>query len=239
MDALAAAAASAEAMFMVPTGFMMDGATYERGAALGFEGVDFYFAGRGGVLGQVPGTVVAAAMVFFNPITVVAAWDRSEAVCSRAQAVAAFGGCAQVWAEAHLPDAVDYPRLCELQAKVITAANPAGAPLFAGWVRLAEPASAKALALHRMNALRELRGALHGGAVLGEGLTPAEAVMVRTPYMSGLFGWSDPLPDPEPRRAAWEQAEQATNRAMARHLSVLGDSERDELVELSRAAQGG
>jgi len=239
MDALTAATRSAGPISGVPATFMLDGATYEHGGALGFDGIDFYFAGRGGVLGDVPGSVVAAAMVFFNPSTVVAAWERSQAVCSRAEAAAAFAGCAQTWAQARLPDGVDYLRLAELQGQVIAAANPAGAPLFAGWTRLPEPASPKALALHRMNALRELRGALHGGAVLGEGLAPVEAVMVRTPFMSGLFGWSDPLPDPEHYKAAWDRAELATNRAMARHLSVLDDAERDELVELSRAAQGG
>jgi hypothetical protein len=238
MDAMTAASQSAEAWSGIPSRFMMDGTTYERGAALGFEGIDFYFAGRGGVLGDVPGGVVAAAMVFFNPSTVVAAWDRSQGVCARAEAAAAFAACAEAWAGTHLPDGVDYLRLAELQGKVIAAANPAGAPLFAGWVQLPEPASAQALALHRMNALRELRGALHGGAVLSEGLAPVEAVMVRTPYMSGLFGWSDPLPDPEPLKAAWDRAEEATNRAMARRLSALDDAERQQLVELSQAAQG-
>lgn len=239
MDALTAAGASAESVSGIPSLFMMDGATYERGGALGFEGIDFYFAGRGGVLGDVPGAVVAAAMVFFNRSTVVAAWDRSAAVCSRGAAASAFAECAEAWAESHLPEGVDYLRLAELEAKVIAAASPAGAPLFAGWTELPEPSSAKALALHRMNGLRELRGALHGGAVMGEGLSPEEAVMVKTPYMAGLFGWSEPLPDPDAHRAAWARAEEATNRAMARCLGALDDAERDELVELSRAAQGG
>ena len=43
--------------------------------------------------------------------------------------------------------------------------------------------------------------------------------MVRTPYMAGLFGWDEPHPDPEPVRAAWEQAEAATNRGFATHLA--------------------
>ena len=36
--------------------FMMDGATYARGAELGFSGIDFYVLGRGGVLGDTMGT---------------------------------------------------------------------------------------------------------------------------------------------------------------------------------------
>ena len=34
---------------------MTDPATYAYGAELGFEGMDFYVAGRGGALGDVPG----------------------------------------------------------------------------------------------------------------------------------------------------------------------------------------
>ena len=41
-----------------PAGFMTDPATFARGAALGFEGMDFYVAGRGGALGDVPADVV-------------------------------------------------------------------------------------------------------------------------------------------------------------------------------------
>ena len=68
----------------------------------------------------------------------------------------------------------------------------AGAPLFAGWRALDEPEEIKALALHRLNALRELRGALHGAAVLTVGLAPLEAIVVRTPAMLSVFGWPEP-----------------------------------------------
>jgi hypothetical protein len=44
--------------------FMSDGETYKRGAELGFAGIDFYFAGRGGVLGDVSNDVVASSFVF-------------------------------------------------------------------------------------------------------------------------------------------------------------------------------
>ena len=232
MDALAAAGRTAEAVVGVPAGFMMDGATYERGGALGFEGIDFYFLGRAGVLGDVPASVVTATLVFFAPATVEAAWERGRRVMAPADAAGAFAGCAHSWAEAHLPDGVDYGRLAELEGRVVTAASPAGAPLFAGWRELALPESPKARALHQMQLLRELRGALHGGAVLAEGLAPTEALSVRTPFMAKLFGWSEPLPDPEASKAAWERAEEATDRAMARHLAVLDDAERDELVAL-------
>ena len=59
--------ATAPAIHDLPSKFMLDGATYVRGAELGFEGMDFYAAGRGGVLGDVTADVVAAAFVFFEP----------------------------------------------------------------------------------------------------------------------------------------------------------------------------
>lgn len=236
MDALAAARQTAEPTGSVPSYFMMDGETYRCGGDIGFQGMDFYFAGRGGVLGEVSGAVVAAVMAFFEPSTVVAAWDRARIVATPARAAEAFAACAADWALAHLPDGTDYERLAQLEGKVVTAASTSGAPLFAGWRELPEPEDPKALALHRLNALRELRGAMHSGAVLAEGLSPVQAVVVRTPYMAALFGWGDAdLPDAEPYKAAWERAEEGTDRAMARHLAVLDDAERAEFVELCRA----
>lgn len=238
MDALTAATRTARPLVDLPARFMLDGATYERGAELGFEGIDFYFAGRAGVLGDVPADVVTAAVVFFEPQTVAGAWGRARKVCAPAEAVGSFAGCAHAWAEAHLPDGVDYGRLAELQGKVIAAASPSAAPLFAGWRAVVEPSSVKALALHRTNVLRELRGAMHGGAVLAAGLSPLQAIMVQSPYMAGLFGWSEPHPDAGPHQAAWERAEEGTDRAMARHLEVLDDVERDELAGLLHTAAG-
>jgi hypothetical protein len=239
MDALAAASRTAGAVSGVPAGFMLDAATYERGGKAGFDGVDFYFAGRGGVLGDVDGPVVAAAFVFFEPSTVAAAWERGRAVRPPKEAAAEFARCGYDWAEGHLPDGVDYARLGRLLGAVTAAASPAGAPLFAGWAALEEPSAPKALALHRLNLLRELRGAAHGGAVLAEGLSPFEALSVRSPFMAALFGWGEALPDAEAHKAAWERAEEGTDRAMARHFAVLSDAERDELVELCDAARGG
>jgi hypothetical protein len=232
VDPVTAAQRSAETIVGLPAGFMMDGATYERGGALGFEGIDFYFLGRGGVLGDVPAAVVVAAFVFFEPGTVETAWERGRKARPPAEAATAFATCAHEWAEAHLPDGVDYGRLAELEEKVVAATSPAGVPLFAGWRRLEPPPSPRARALHLMQVLRELRGGLHGGAVLAEGLGPEEALSVRTPFMANLFGWKEPLPDPAPCKESWERAEEATDRAMARRLAVLEDAERDELVAL-------
>ena len=57
MEPIDLAAASAPAIHDIPSKFMLDPPTYVRGAELGFNGADFYFAGRGGVLGDVAGEI--------------------------------------------------------------------------------------------------------------------------------------------------------------------------------------
>ena len=143
-----------EAIVRVPGGFMTDAATYARGAELGFDGLDFYAAGRGGALGDVHADVVVAALVFFAPGLVHESWNRSASVMSRAQAAREWAAVAHAWAVAHLPDEVDWHTVAALLGRVVNAAPVAGAPLFAGWRALDEPEDIKALALHRLNALR-------------------------------------------------------------------------------------
>ncbi len=237
MDSEEAARQTAPVIVSLPAGFMLDGATYAHGGELGFDGIDFYVAGRGGALGDVDGTVVAAVFVFFHPPTIVERWDRGRAVMAPDEAAQAFAGCLDAWAAAHLGDGIDYARLAELEGKVIAAASPAAAPLAAVWAALPEPKEPKALALHRMNILREWRGAIHGAAVVASGLEPLDAVMVRTPGMAGLFGWPEPHPDPMPYKTQWADAEKATNRAIARAYAHLDAAERAEFVELVLATQ--
>jgi hypothetical protein len=228
-----------ESIVRVPGRFMTDAATYTRGAELGFVGLDFYASGRGGVLGETHADVVAAAFVFFAPALVREVWDRSAAVVPRARAAREWAAAAHAWAEAHFPDDVDWPTLAALLGRVVDAAPVAGAPLFAGWRALEEPESLKALALHRMNALRELRGALHGAAVLTVGLAPVEAIVVRTPAMLPVFGWPEPHPEPKPLHERWALAEARTDRMFGRNLGVLDDDERSELVKVLAMLEAG
>lgn len=231
------ATATAGAVGMVPAHFMLDPATYERGGELGFDGMTFYIAGRGGPLGDVAGDVVAGAFVFLEPATVAEAWDATRDVMPRLEAAAEFAACMHRWAADHLDGGVDWGRLAELAGRVTDAASPCGAPLFAAWRRMEEPAEPAALAVHRLDVLRELRGAYHGGAVLAAGLGPLEAMMVKTPFMAPIMGWSEPYPDGDAHRAAWAEAEAGTDRAVGRALEVLDPAERAELADLCAAAE--
>lgn len=214
---------------------MLDGATYKKGAELGFQGIDFYFAGRGGVLGEVDGDVVASAMMFFAPTTVCAAWANSAEVMPRTSASAAFADCMATWAHAHLGDDVDWARLAELAGKIVGSATVAGAPLFAAWRTAFASEDPMVLAVHRMNLLRELRMARHGAAVVALALDPADAVRHRSPQMLGIFGWSAGDVSAEVAQA-WDEAERMTNVATGRDYAVLDDAESAEFVELCRTA---
>lgn len=239
MDAKEAAIASGDSINGLGSHFMLDLGTYAYGGELGFEGIDFYLAGRAGVLGDVPAGVAVAALVFFEPGYVAQAWERSAAVMSRRQAAEEFAGVGHRWADEKLPDDVDAARLAELAGRVADAASPAGAPLFAGWRALPEPGPdrPKALAIHRVNALRELRGAMHGAAILTHGVSPHAAVARRTPYMLDVFGWKEPHPDKATVREPWAEAQAATEAAMAPAYECLTSAEREELVALVNEVQ--
>lgn len=235
------AAATATAISGIASGFMLDGATYAAGGEAGFAGLDFYAAGRAGVLGRVDADVVAAAFAFFEPGAVRGFWEQALTVMEPREASALFAACGHRWAAAHLGDDVDWPRLADLLGKVTAAASPAVAPLFAAWRTMEEPAAdeagGRALALHRLNVARELRNALHAAAVIAHGLRPVEALVIRSPHMVPLFGWTDGVPEPDAAtRARWQDAEAATDRAMAPAYEALDDAERRELASLCAAA---
>jgi hypothetical protein len=234
------AKATAATVSGLAAGFMLDPATYAAGSERGFAGLDFYFAGRGGVLGAVDADVVAAAMVFFHPGHVRTQWDGSAGIMPREEASAVFAACEARWADEHLADdaGVDWRTLADLAGKVVHGAAPAGAPLFAAWRAVEAPAAdrqPRQAALHRMNCLRELRLARHGAAVVVTGLDVGDAVRHRTPYMTAVFGWDEaPVADGVP--ALWDEAERLTDQASGRDYAVLDDDEAAELVRLCEAA---
>lgn len=237
-DPTAAARVSAQAVHDLGATFMLDPQTYVVGAEAGYEGTGFYFGGRGGVLGDVTAEEVADAFIFFPLDTTRTNWEAAGKVESRAESAQRFARVAHEWAREHLPeDALDWDRLAELAGRVVSAADGTRAPVFAGWRELEEPTGSRELALHRINALRELRAARHGDAVKEVGLAPVDAFMVKTPYMAPIFGWPTPeAPPSEEHKALWERAEELTNEYFGRDLAVLDPAELEEFCDLANAA---
>lgn len=234
MDELTAANRSAPAITNLTSFFMIAPETFAKGAELGFSGLDFYVTGRGGALGDVDADVVAAAFLFFEPAMVRSQWELGRAVMPPLEAARGFASCLTDWTEANVPADLDTTRLTELAHRLVSTASPAGAPLFAGWRSNIVAPTGPAAATFLMNALRELRNAFHGIAIINAGLTMQQAVSHRSPQMSGLFGWGDPI-DTSDVEDVWADAEAATDRAMARIFTVLDESEREEFTEAAAA----
>ena len=233
-----AARASAHAVAGIGGAFMQDGATYARGAELGFSGLDFYVLGRGGALGDVHPDVVAAAFCFWNPDEVRSQWATGRAVMSPDAAAAEWVALCGAYGESTLPDLDGLDRLIELSERLVASASPSGAAIFSGWRALEAPGAdrPKARAQYLLNALRELRGGLHGGAVLSAGLTGKEALAFRAPGMAPVFGWdAESLPDGATVKDRWKIAEAGTDAAFGLALATLDDAERAEWVELVNA----
>jgi hypothetical protein len=233
-----AARATAQAIGELGGAFMLDGATYARGAEIGFGGLDFYVLGRGGALGDTHGDVVAAAFVFWNPEQVTSMWASGREVMAPDAAGAEWVSLCAAYGEANLPDVEGLERFNELAGRVVDAASPSVAPIFAGWRAQEAPGAdrPKARAQHLLNALRELRGAVHGGAVLAAGLTGQEALAFRAPHMAAIFGWDpEALPDAASVKERWKVAEAGTDAAFGLALTVLDEAERAEFVELVNA----
>jgi hypothetical protein len=235
----ATAAAAAAPIGALGGAFMISRATLKKGPAMGLpKGWAFYFGGRGGVLGDVVPDVVAAAFVFFPVETVRTHWLEARAVLDPAAAAAAYAEACQAWGREHLSEIADLDRLVELLRRVIADISPAGAPLFAGWRALPLPQDEPGAAAHMLQVLREFRGAMHGVAVLAEGLTPLEAVLISGGEANAsFFGWEAPYPEVEELRDKHRAAEKRTDHMAARAFTSLYDGERRELIGLLEEAR--
>jgi hypothetical protein len=234
-----AAAAIARPINSFGTRFMFEPQLYADAAEHGFGGLDFYFAGRCGVLGDVGGTVVASALGFFDTDTVRSLWDRGRAAQPPRRSAELFAEACAEWGRANFGDGVDYAELSELAAHVIEHANAAGLPIFAGWRSMPVPDDAVGSAMHRLNVLREFRGGVHLIAVLAAGIDPLHAVLSSGGEgNASLFGYAAPYPDVTGIEPAMTATEELANRLAAAPLRALEPAARERFVELVRATRG-
>ena len=221
----------------VGTVWMSHPDTQARGAAHGYSrAMSFYFAGRGGVLGDVDAAVVTAAMGWFHPGLVRLMWDRGLAVASAREGARRYAQACADWATDHLTGFTSADRLSELAGKVVSGAEESGLPLFAGW--RAEPLAdgGPARLLQLVHVLREWRGAVHLVATTAAGLGPLEAILTNEgPEQARFFGWRDELPDCTHLKDRHVQAQQTTDRLVAETYDrALTPAERAEFAGLVR-----
>nr|PZN19049.1 MAG: evbL [Mycolicibacterium hassiacum] len=238
-DMTTAVAAAGAAMEKAVSTFMMHPETFGASVAAGYQNpLAGYVAGRGGVLGQTSGAVVASVFVVFEPAGLTALWDEGVAVRG------AEGAAQQYWAQTaefgrkYLANAQGLDRLNALSERVIAAAPTWGVPLFAGWRAMPLAQDAPARALQVMFILRELRGGVHFDALTVSGIAPIEAHLLnKGPEYAQVFGWPEPFPDVTDKKDRYAEVEQATNRRMAEIIgNALSLAETQELARLSEDA---
>ncbi|WP_410873143.1 SCO6745 family protein [Nocardia sp. A7] len=218
--------------------FMISREARTFGEATGVEGFQgAYTRGRGGVLGDVDADVVTAAFGFFEPAGVRTAWE--SVPMPAAEAATAYMVACRDFGQRKLAAFDRADRLAELLRRVVEAAPSTGVPLFAGWRAMPVPQDGRAAVLQLTHVLRELRGGLHLIAVLANGLTPLQAILVAgSPIYDGpghakFLGWAEPFePVTEDIQARWDAAEQLTDELIAPCFEVLDDTERAELTTL-------
>lgn len=221
-----------------------------------------YFTSRGSVMGQVPGTVVAAAFGVFNPATVIPAvsqgWTLTDAptICA-ARTDGAVKQLRRILGDA--PDGLD--RAVELLRRAATGLSPAGKPLFAGLAAQEELGDSLGDAWRLADQLREYRGDIHVNAWTIAGFDAAEIGLITELYWGmpprsyvRTRAWSnEDLNAAEERlqargyvrdgaltddgQAAREAVEVATDDGCASIVAALGD-DFDELVRIVRGWSG-
>lgn len=216
--------------------FMLSGTTYAAGMEKGFAGLDFYFCGRAGVLGDVDGPTVASELGFFEPTGVSSMWESGGRVMGRDQAAACFMDCGYSWAHARLPEGAPVGQFAELVRTAVDATDDEEPLLFRRWRDVAWPDNDVSRAMHAIHLMRELRGGHHVRAIRDIGLDPHVAIMVAGGEGNAeLFGWGEPHPDPDDFRAEWNRAEEQTNAGVSKVLDVLDDEQRASLCQLARS----
>lgn len=217
--------------------WMMHADIARRAAEAGHQDtLAFYFAGRGGVLGDADADVVVAAFGFFEPSVAKAGWDAGVAVAGARQGARAYGAACVGWGVEHLATFPGTARLIELGERVIAAVDATALPLFAGW--RAEPsASGPGRLAQLIHLFREWRGGLHLVAIRAAGLTPLAAILTSDgEQLARFFGWRGELPDWSAVKPLRDVAEETTNRLVAvTYEHALSAAERAEFAALVAA----
>ncbi|MEV0899848.1 hypothetical protein [Actinoplanes sp. NPDC049802] len=194
----------------------------ERYAKLGLSPMDGYFASRGAAFGPVGPEIVAATFYNFNPDRVAralpAAWAKArpeqlvQARLEAADAALTRGLGADVLAGPEVAEAAELART----AAEAAARLPHGRPLFAAHTTLPWPRSPHLVLFHAQMLLREFRGDGHVAALLANGVSGLDAIVMHAAsgeidgrFLRGTRGWS---------REQWAGAEDDLRRS-----GLLGD----------------
>jgi hypothetical protein len=219
----------------VGTAFMLHQETMVRSVEFGYGNpFAFYFAGRGGVLGDVDASVVSAAMGWFDPNLLRAMWDEGVAVAGAREAALRYGLACAAWGEEHLSGISGGDRLLQLAESLVAAAEGSALPLFSGWRAEPPAAPGPGRLMQLIHILREWRGGLHLVATTAAGLSPLEAILTNEGEgQARFFGWQGDFPNCDELKSR-QQVAQATTNALsgAVYERAFSPSERAEFADL-------
>lgn len=227
--------ATSAALHDIGSVWMTHKETMARAVENGYEnGFAFYFAGRGGVLGETHSEVIYSAFGWFAPEIVTAMWSSGVAVHGAEEAVVRYYNACAEWGREHLAGVAGLDRFADLGQRVLEGAETSGRPLFAGWKVQPRVSDNPGRALQVVHVFREWRGANHLIATTAAGLSPLESILSRDGERSARFmGWNPPFPEPnDEARVQREHAEELTDRMCGPAFEVLEPSERADFVEL-------
>jgi hypothetical protein len=190
---------------------------YDSYARCGLDFLQGYVWGRGSVLGEPEGSVVASSFGVFEPSLIAGLYDSARATCGLADVRAAKEAGAveslhQVLGE---PDGIR--QAVEQLRRGVEAANPAGRPMHAGLTALAWPTDPCGQLWHACTILREHRGDGHVSAWVAAGLTGLEANLLT----ELLVGW-EPLAYTASRGWSSDAMRDGTARLEERGLATNG-----------------
>lgn len=219
--------------------YMLHPETAAVGTAAGYEnGWAWYFAGRGGVLGDVDADVVTSAFGFFGAGMIRLMWETGLRTESARTAGSRYAKACAEFGRKRLQGAKGLERFNELSEKVTNSLDPSGVTLFAGLRAEPAPSDAAGRAYWNICLLREWRGSEHVVAVRASGLTPAQAVLTNYPDLSvgvkeaNRRGFGEGHPDATPLLEKRRKAEALTSELQAAGYEVLTAEERAEFAGL-------
>jgi hypothetical protein len=211
--------------------------TMARGTELGLKGPQFYFIGRGGLLGNCDASVVASAFGYFNPDVIRRAWESAMTVVAPREAGLAHWLCSAETGRAKLADVPNLAAFVDAADAVNTAADPEALALYAAFKSAPLVDDLPGRAMQLVSILREFRGSAHLVAVRASGITGKQAHFIKRPNDVSMFGWT---PEDAPHiddstRAALDAAERQTDAIVMPAYAVLNDAQRAALVDGARA----
>jgi hypothetical protein len=207
---------------------------YDAYAAEGLDFLQGYVWGRGCVLGEPEGTVVASSFGVYEPGLIVALYDAGRSACPlpRIRAAKEKGAVTALREVLGAPDGlVDVVRALR---RGIDAADLSGRPMYAGARALPWPDDPLGTLWHACTLLREHRGDGHLAACVAAGLSGLDANLLTEMRV----GW-EPLAYTATRGWSPEAMQAATDRLSARGLiagstlTEAGTTLRDGVEEIT------